>query len=113
MDRQTPKCAGLVALLALGLTLAGCQSSVAPATPAAGAAPAYNAWTTPPAPGTMYAAAPAQAAALQPAPQSIPAPTAYTAPRLERYPSAGLPPPPPPPDGSMPVAGAPTMGNYY
>ncbi|MDF1702389.1 MAG: hypothetical protein P1V36_14665 [Planctomycetota bacterium] len=80
-------------------------------TTAVAAAPVYNAWTTPPAAGTRYAAMPGQANALQPAPQTVQAPVAQAQPRLERYGPSGMPPPPPPPDQSMPVTGAP-VGNY-
>jgi len=89
--------------------LAACQSSVTPARSAA-APTGYNAWTTPPPAGTSYAAAPAQAGALQPAPRAVVgAPVAAQQPRLERYPSGVLP-PPPPPDGRLPVVGLPADG---
>lgn len=110
MHRRTLRGAAavIVGMFALAVT-SGCRSSVSPAQPAtaAGGAPVYGAWTTPPQPGTRFAASPAQQAALQPAPQSIPAPMTQAQPRLERYGPSGMPPPPPPPDRSLPVQGAP------
>lgn len=106
---------GVCALVALAGGFTGCSSSVAPAgAPAttAAAAPVYNAWTTPPRVGERYRAMPGQAAALQPAPQSIPAPTAMAQPRLQQWGPSGMPPPPPPPDPSLPVSGMPS-GAYF
>jgi hypothetical protein len=75
----------------------------------------YDAWTTPPEPGSVYAAAPVNAAALQPAPRAVrAAPNAdYVSPRYvapaagaTAYPGGTMPPPPPPP-GGYPVASTP------
>ncbi len=109
MDRRTLRGCTTLALGALLMGLAACSTSVTPAPSAAAAPTNFNAWTTPPPAGSTYAAARAQAGALQPAPRAVVgAPLAAQQPRLERYPSGMLPPPPPPPDSSLPVVGAPT-----
>ena len=110
-------CSGAAVAL---LVCAGCARS-APAArgnTAAGGTPVYDAWTTPPEPGSTYVAQPANAAALQPAPQAVsptPGQVNYPSPRyvppssagVASYPGGTLPPPPPPPDSSLPVVGAP------
>ncbi len=117
MDRGTTKCcAVLVACVAI-LALSACAGSpLAPAgtNTAPANAPVYNAWTTPAPAGAVYAARPAQAGALQPAPravggqpiaaQPIAAQPAEARPRV--WTGAGTPPPPPLP-GQPVVAAAP------
>ena len=106
-------CSGAAVML---LAMSACARSAPAArgTTASGGTPVYDAWTTPPDPGSTYVARPATAAALQPAPRAVgPAPTAtgyasqgYASPGVAAYPGSP-PPPPPPPGGGSPEVGAP------
>lgn len=104
---------GSVAVAAV-LGLAACSNSglarsnpfysgASSATGTASAGNVYDPWTTPPTPGGQpLPARPAPTTALQPAPRVVAGtPGAWT--------GAGSPPPPPPPDGSLAVAGQPSM----